>query len=94
MHFKERILNENTPDYHNDGVLLKFQPVYKELGINVDVKLKFHCHVDIIGGHTGSLLSNLLRSPLSRSIEFIVSLWLSHLYLLTEYDGCLKKIEF
>ena len=57
--------------------------------IQVDVRLKFNRHVDKKMGHTGSKMNNLLRSTNCRSVEFMVSLGVSHPQRLAEYGSCL-----
>ena len=89
MCFGKLILNVNISDYHIDCVPLKYEPVYQNLVIYVDVKLKFHRYVDNIVGRIGSMMSNLLRSTTCGSVEFMVSLWVSQLCFLMEYGSCL-----
>ena len=62
--------------------------------IYVDFRLKFNRYVDNEKGRTGSLMNKLLRSTVCRSVEFIVSLWVSHLLPLTEYCSCLWNVEY
>ena len=94
MCFGKLILNVNISDYHIDCVPLKYEHVYQNLVIYVDVKLKFHRYVDNRVGRIGSMMSNLLRSTICRSIEFMVSLWVSHLRPLIEYGSCLMNEEY
>ena len=61
--------------------------------IQVDVRLKFNRHVDKKMGRTGYMMNNLLRSIICRSVEFMVSLWVSHPHRLAEYGSCLWNRE-
>ena len=50
----------------------------------VDSGFKFHRHVDFIVGRAGSMMNNLLRSTVCRSIGFMVTLWVTHIRPLIE----------
>ena len=50
---------------------------YRDLGVMVDSGFKFHKHVDYTVGGAGSMMNNLLRSTVCRSIGFMVTLWIT-----------------
>ena len=62
LSFGLRIPIMSFSDYHTDSLPLKYEPVYKDCDTSVDVRLKFHQHVDTIVARTGSTKSNLHTS--------------------------------
>ena len=72
MRFGNRIGN-NCGNYQIFGESLQFLKVYKDLGVYVDVKLRFHKHVYLVVGRASSMFSNLLRCTVCCSTEFMVS---------------------
>ena len=45
-----------TAKYRVDGEELKFVQTYRDLGVVVDVALRFHSHINIVVGKAGSLM--------------------------------------
>ena len=60
----------------------------------VDSGFKFHRHVDFIVGRAGSMMNNLLRSTVCRSIGFMVTLWVTHIRPLIEYGSCIWNVGY
>ena len=54
-------MDGNCEKYQIFGERLQFVKVYKDLGVYVDVKLRFHEHVNLVVGRASSMMSNLLR---------------------------------
>ena len=76
-------------EYSIAGCRLSSVSVYKDLGVWVDDKLKFHHHVRVVAGRAGSMMSNLLRSTVCREAKFMVSLYISHVRPTMDYCCCL-----
>ena len=79
MRFGGHISGVVDESYDIFGSRLEFVNSYRDLGIVVDSSLKFHAHIDLIAGRVGSMMSNLLRSTVCRSRDFMVTLWVSHI---------------
>ena len=62
---------------------------YKELGVTVDVKLKFHSHVRNVVWRAAGLASNLLRSTVNRDADFMFTLFKSHVRPILDYCSSL-----
>ena len=65
--------------YSNFGTNLIFVHSYKDLGITIGSGLEFHAHINTVIGKAGEIISNLLRSTVSRSVEFMLTLYGSHI---------------
>ena len=78
------MVDDHCEKYQILGECLQFFKVYNDLGVYVDVKLRFHEHVSLIVGRACSMISNLLRCTVCRSTEFMVSFWFSHVRPLLE----------
>ena len=52
----------------------------------VDSRLRFHEHVRDVVWKAGSLAGELLRSALCCSSEFMVSLFISHIWLIMNFS--------
>ena len=61
-------------DYEISGETLMFLEVYKNLSVVADFSLRFHRHVYIVVRKAVSMISNLLRSTVFRSVEFMLTL--------------------
>ena len=93
MRFSERVDN-NCKKYQIFGESLQFVKVYNDLGIYLNVKLRFHEHVNIVVGRVSSMISNLLRCTVCHTTEFMVSLWVSHVHPLLEYAICVWNDKY
>ena len=82
------------PHYTITGVPLTFHVKYKDLGVIVDPKLRFHDHVDFVVGRTSSMINNLLRSTVCRSSFFMTTLWVSHVRPLVEFNSCVWNVGY
>ena len=71
--------------YFISGEEVKFVSSCKDLGITVDKSLKFHVHVGIVVGRAGAMMSELLRSTVCRSKEFMIVLYISHIRPILDY---------
>ena len=80
--------------YSIGGVPLQFVSTYRDLGVIVDVRLRFHLHADVVVGKTGGMLSNLLQSTVCRDTEFMVTLWVSHIRPIIEFNSCVWNVGY
>jgi len=69
--------------YYLQGTLLNCVHSHKDLGVVVDSSLRFHDHARATAQKAGGLASNLLKSTVCRSPEFMVSLFIAHIRPLT-----------
>ena len=76
------------------GESLQFVNVYKDLGVYVDVKLRFHEHVNLVVGRASSMISNLLRCTVCRSTKLMVSLRVLHVRPLLDYGRCVRNDKY
>lgn len=61
---------------------------HKDLGVTIDSSLRFHLHIRSIVNKASGLSTNLLRSTLCRSPDFMISLYKTHIRPLLEYSSC------
>ena len=83
-----------TPQYTLDGQNIEVVHQYKDLGVWVDNKLKFHHHVRVTAGKAGALVSELLRSTVCRDSEFMVTLFVSHIRPIMDYCSVLWNSDY
>ena len=65
--------------YHINGDFLQTVKSHKDLGVNVDSKLKFHSHIGEAVSKAGGVATNLLKSTLCRSPSFMTALLISNI---------------
>jgi len=87
------VLAEDT-HYHINGHVLEFVSTYRDLGVIVDTKLRFHAHVNTVVGKAGALMGDLLRSTICRSMDFMVSLFVSHVRPLLDYCSAVWNVGY
>ena len=81
-------------EYTLNGLRLKSVSIYKDLGIWVDDRLKFHHHVRVAAGRAGGIMSDLLRSTVCREANFMISLYISHVRPTMDYCCCLWNVGY
>ena len=84
----------SSPQYTLDGHTLTVVHQYKDLGVWVDNKLKYHQHVRVTAGKAGALMSELLRSRVCRDSEFMVTLFVSHIRPIMDYCSVVWNSEY
>ena len=67
---------------------------YKDLGVVVDCKLKFHQHVREVVGKAGGLMNQLLKSTVCRNRHFMVQLFVSHIRPIIDYCSCVWSVGY
>ena len=71
--------------YYLDGREIEMVTSHKDLGILIDTSLRFHLHIRSIAAKASGLVSNLLKSTLSRSPYFMISILKTHIRPLLEF---------
>ena len=80
--------------YVLNGVSLDYVEEYKDLGVTVDVKLKFHSHVRNVVWKATGLASYILRSTVNRDADFIVTIFKSHVRPILDYCSSLWNVGY
>ena len=91
MRFGDKV-DAPRPLYSLGGSELVVVKSYKDLGVVVDDKLRFHGHVRKIVNSAGGLISELLRSTVCRDPKFMVQLFASHIRPIIDYCSCLWNV--
>ena len=88
LRFSRNIRNPCTPTYLLDGLAIPVVDKHTDLGVLIDSQLKFHDHVREVARKASGLAQNFLKSTVSRSPEFMLFLWTTHIRPLIEYGSC------
>ena len=73
---------------------LRTVTVHRDLGVMVDVSLKFHEHIGSIVQKASGLASQLLRATICRDKDFMVSLFVSHVRPLLDYCSTVWNLGY
>ena len=73
--------------YYLKGQEIKFVTSHKDLGVVIDPSLRFHLHVRSVAAKASGIASNFLRSTLSRSPGFMLSILKAHIRPLLEFSS-------
>ena len=93
MRFGEKSVIDQVA-YSICGTNLLFVDSYKDLGIIFDSGLKFHIRINAMLGKAGLMINNLLRSTVCRCIEFMLTLYVSHICPIIEYGSCVWNVGY
>jgi hypothetical protein len=75
--------------------VLEFVDSHRDLGVVVDNQLRFHGHVRDIVRRAAGLCSSLLRSTVNRSPEFMVTIFVTHVWpIIDNYCSCVWNVGF
>ena len=77
-----------------DEAELKVVAAYKDLGVVIDNRLRFHTHVGMVVGRAGALMGDLLRSTVCRSKKFMVTLYISHIRPYMDYCSSVWNVGY
>jgi hypothetical protein len=80
--------------YTLGGSRLEFVLAQRDLGVLVDVGLKFHGHIREVVRRASGLCSDLLRSTVNRSPDFMVTLFVSHVRPILDYCSCVWNLGY
>lgn len=89
IQFSRRILDPIPPAYFLNGEAIPVVSKHVDLGILIDNQLKFHDHIREVARKASGLAQNFLKSTVSRSPEFMLFLWTTHIRPLIEYGSCI-----
>ena len=81
--------NDDASTYFLNGREIPKVSSAKDLGVLVDTDLKFHTHIRTVCQKAGGLTQNLLKSTVSRSPEFMMFLYKTHVRPILEYCSSL-----
>ena len=93
MRFGEKSVTYQVAYSIYDTSLL-FVDSYKDLGLRNDSGLKFHAHINVVIGEAGEMYNNLLRSTVCRSVEFILTLYVSSFRPIFEYGSSVWNVGY
>ena len=68
--------------------------VHRDLGVLIDRSLKFHGHIEAAVCRASGLANSLLRSTVSRSKDFMMTLFVSHIRPLLDYCSCVWNLGY
>ena len=88
LRFARPCPNPTQASYFIEGIPIPSADHATDLGILVDVNLKFHGHARNIAHKAGGLAEGLLKSTVCRSAPFMLSLLTSHIRPILEYCSC------
>jgi hypothetical protein len=98
MRFSRHFAGINTlgggTKYRLGNSVLEFVDSHRDLGVVVDTRLRFHCHVRDMVCRAAGLCSSLLRSTVNRSPEFMVTLFVTHVRPILDYCSCVWNVGF
>ena len=89
-----RAAEREREPYTLNGTALEYVSSYRDLGVIVDEKLRFHSHIDSVVRKAGGLLGNLLRATQCRSRDFMVGLFVSHIRPIINYCSSVWNVGF
>ena len=93
MRFGEKVRTD-TVRYRLGGQDLEFVGNCKDLGVIVDVKLRFHEHVRCVVGRASGLIGNLLRSTVCRTPDFMLTLYVTHIRPVIDYCSTVWNVGY
>ena len=88
LRFSRNIRDISPPTYFLCGLAIPSVQKHVDLGILIDTQLKFHEHIRETARKAGGLVQNFLKATVSRSPEFMLFLWTTHVRPLIEYGSC------
>ena len=89
LRFSRHFRDLAPPTYYLDGLAIPVVEKHKDLGVLVDNQLKFHDHIREVAQKAGGLAHSFLKSTVSRSPEFMLFLWTTHVRPVIEYGSCI-----
>ena len=74
-----------SPVYLLDGQPIPSADSCVDLGVKVDVTMRFHAHIRDVTNKAGGLAQNFLKSTVCRTPEFMMFLWKTHIRPIIDY---------
>ena len=84
----------NHSVYFLNGTELPAVESQRDLGVLVDSSLRFHVHVNAIVGEASGLASQILRGTVCREVDFMVTLFISHIRPILDYASSVWGVGF
>ena len=94
MRFGVRGIERDRLCYNLRGQSLSFVESHKDLGIVVDVGLRFHLHVSRVVRKANGLLNQLLSGTVCRESGFMVTLFVSHIRPMMDFGARLWNVGY
>ena len=88
LRFARHRANHTTPSYFLEGNPIPVIDQATDLGVLVDVSLKFHGHIQTVAHKAGGLAESLLKSTVCHTPTFMLFLLTSHIHPILEYCLC------
>ena len=89
LRFARPCPNISQPSYILNGAPITPASKASDLGVLVDVTMKFHDHIRNVAHKAGGLAESLLKSTVCRSPQFMLSLLTTHIRPIMEYCSCI-----
>ena len=80
--------------YYLNGRALRFVQSHRDLGVVVDVRMRFHQHVREVVAKASGLASNILRSTVCREPDFMVTLFVTHIRPILDYCSSVWNVGY
>ena len=88
LRFTKRSADLADPKYFLNGLPIQSLTSHVDLGVTIDVDLKFHEHILSTVHKAGGLAHSLLKSTVCRSPTFMLFLLTTHIRPIIEYCSC------
>ena len=86
LRFGRGINRESTfNNYFINGSMLPFSHSCRDLGVLVDVDLKFHGHIRSVVAKASGLSMNILKTTLCREKQFLIPIYKAHIRPIIEF---------
>ena len=87
--------SDEIPAYYNiGGKFLEFVSVHRDLGVEVDFRLRFHEHACEVVQKAGSLTGKLLSYMVFYGSKFMVSLFISHIRPIRDFSSSVWGVGY
>ena len=80
--------------YYLDGSEIELVTSHRDLGVLVDMSLRFHLHIRSIAAKASGIVSNSLKSTICRSPDFMMSIFIAHIRPLLEFSSSVWFTDF
>ena len=89
LRFSRPKSDQSPPMYSMNGLTIPLLNSHLDLGVLVDVDLKFHGHIRSVVRKAGGLAQNFLKSTVCREPDFMLFLLTTHIRPIIEYCSCI-----
>ena len=86
LHFVRPFFDNPDPiTLYLDGSPIQLQSSARDLGVEIDINLKFHSHIRTVANKAYGVSNNLLRGTICRTPEFMKSIFIAHIRPIIDY---------